>query len=154
MITLATTNYEFDYNEYLDEVGEEEASEIGFSEWCNECINDYWDTDWNEFKRSFANGCPCVLFGKVQTWNGIFAIIPKRFGNVVDAAEYAINHSDAEDVDIVLEKGVIKITCQHHDGVNEFEIKALAKEPSECGYEDGEFKEITNKMPEVYHLAE
>ena len=81
-----------------------------------------------------------VIMGELDLWNGPHSIEPDFCEDLEDAYNKCLGR-DTEDVTIYMEKTgeYIRLECHHHDGTNEFYIKALTPDACEMfnDYLDG-----------------
>ena len=133
------------YNNYYDQNIFESEKQFLFDEynhennWCT--VNDVPDAEvweslrfnyealWNDFSVMLRTMYESwyIVVGEVQRWNGSFSG-GKVFGSLREAIEWVIQ--DCDYIKVYDENGKFKIQCSHHDGTNNYLIKAI----TETGY--------------------
>lgn len=114
-----------DYKEWCEVNDCEPLGEDGedFYNWLHEETNMNVECFFENLKYSKDNDRRCVISGRLGLWHGRPTIEPVMCEDLEEAIRKCWGRCD--DVEVVLENGVIYVNAMHHDGTNCFEIRPL-----------------------------
>lgn len=151
--TWCESGYSYaDYVEDCEERGETPAPENSeaYWEWIGDMIRNDIDDFFDNLKYSSSGKSPVVISGNLGLWYGR----PRIENTICDDIESAIRKcwGGCDDIEVVLEDGVLHVNAMHHDGTNCFEVRPLTGRGAER-LRDGDDVNIhshwhVNKFPE------
>lgn len=114
-----------DYKEWCEANDCEPLGEDGedFYNWLHEETYMNVECFFENLKYSKDNDRRCVVSGRLGLWHGRPTIEPVMCEDLEEAIKKCCDRCD--DVEVVLENGVVKVEGLHHDGRNYFEIRPL-----------------------------
>lgn len=128
---------------YLDTYNNDGLTYEDYKEWCKEMEREPCEEDSGDYyawlrdevdiniecffsNLRYAKGVAqnrCVVSGRLGLWHGRPTIEPVMCEDLEEAIRKCWGRCD--DVEVVLENGVIYVNAMHHDGTNCFEIRPL-----------------------------
>lgn len=128
---ILTSRYDedgFDWADYKEfcEVNGYTPTKKGFTQWVAQEIQDNYEQDLENIKNCKQYNVPVLITGRLGLWDGSHEIVPVVETSVHSAIKRMLGR-DINDIDAWYDNGRIEVSTYHHDGTNNFEIRALSK---------------------------